>query len=89
MMVSKHVVYRGRVQGVGFRYTAREIAERFGVTGYVRNLRGGDVELAVEGTPEIVDAYLAALAERMAGYITDSAVSECAPAGYIDFQVRY
>ena len=35
---AKQVIFRGRVQGVGFRYTARRIAARYDVTGFVRNL---------------------------------------------------
>lgn len=49
-----HVVYKGRVQGVGFRYTAERIALETGVTGWVRNLPGGDVELMAEGRAEIL-----------------------------------
>ena len=40
---------RGRVQGVGFRYTAHNIARRHDVTGYVKNLTDGRVELVMEG----------------------------------------
>lgn len=43
------VRFSGRVQGVGFRYTVCRIAEPFGVTGYVRNLPDGDVEMVAEG----------------------------------------
>lgn len=51
-----HVDFSGRVQGVGFRYTVCRIAEAFEVTGYVRNLPGGDVELVAEGVEqELVD----------------------------------
>ena len=46
----------GRVQGVGFRFTVCRIAERFSVTGFVRNLANGDVEMVVEGAePELSD----------------------------------
>ena len=43
------VVYSGRVQGVGFRWQVSQVAENFGVTGFVRNLEDGTVELLVEG----------------------------------------
>ena len=43
------VVYSGRVQGVGFRWQVRQVAENFAVTGFVRNLEDGTVELLVEG----------------------------------------
>lgn len=45
----REVRYRGRVQGVGFRYTARSIAQSYAVTGYVKNVADGSVELVVEG----------------------------------------
>jgi len=48
MLLAKHYIIRGRVQGVGYRYFALEAAERFGVKGYVRNLPGGEVEIHAE-----------------------------------------
>ena len=50
----KHLLISGRVQGVGFRYQMAGFAMKFGVTGWVRNRRGGNVEAMVEGTPEAV-----------------------------------
>lgn len=61
------VFYTGRVQGVGFRYTAREIACGYDVTGYVRNLPDGRVELVAEGTEEEVRAYAEALRTSQLG----------------------
>jgi acylphosphatase len=49
----------GRVQGVGFRYSMVEEAERLGVTGWVRNRRDGTVEAVVDGDPHAVEAILA------------------------------
>jgi acylphosphatase len=46
------IFYSGRVQGVGFRYTTRDVALGFEVTGTVRNLPDGRVELVAEGTRE-------------------------------------
>jgi len=48
----------GRVQGVGFRYSMAEEAERLGVTGWVRNRRDGTVEAVVEGDPRSIDSIL-------------------------------
>ena len=53
-----HVFYEGHVQGVGFRYTAEEKARRLGLTGWVRNLRDGRVELVAEGEEGVVLAFL-------------------------------
>ena len=55
------VFYTGRVQGVGFRYTAREIACGYEVTGYVRNLHDGRVELVAEGSQDEVTGFLEAI----------------------------
>jgi len=56
--VAKHLTISGYVQGVGFRYSMIEVAERLGVTGWVRNRRDGTVEAVVDGTPEAVEAIL-------------------------------
>lgn len=56
-----HALFQGRVQGVGFRYTTASVAAGFRVTGYVKNLPDGDVELLAEGEEAEVNAFLAAL----------------------------
>jgi len=53
------LVVLGIVQGVGFRYAARDAANDCGVAGWVRNLPDGSVELEVEGAPHLVAALLA------------------------------
>jgi acylphosphatase len=63
------VFFSGRVQGVGFRYAALQVAREFEVSGFVTNLPDGRVQLETEGGPEEIDAYLAALESRMQGYI--------------------
>ena len=62
-MISLQVFYEGRVQGVGFRFTVRHIAKGFDVTGWVRNLPDGRVELQVTGQEDEVRAFLGQLAE--------------------------
>ena len=63
------VYFTGRVQGVGFRYTALQIAKEFEVAGYVRNLADGRVQLEAEGAAAEVGDFVAAIEERMEGYI--------------------
>jgi acylphosphatase len=87
--VSRRVYYAGRVQGVGFRYTARQIAAGFAVAGFVRNLPSGEVELVAEGTAEQVEAFLAEVARRMAGYVTHTRVCEDTSAGHAGFSIRH
>jgi acylphosphatase len=58
-VIRRSVVVRGRVQGVGFRWAAADVAARFGVTGYIRNAADGSVEAEVEGPAEVVDAMVA------------------------------
>jgi acylphosphatase len=89
MAIGKHVRYTGRVQGVGFRYTVRQLADGFPVAGYVRNLPSGEVELLAEGEPEAVEAFLGAVQRRMAGYIEKTTVAEVAPGGVRGFQIRH
>ncbi len=57
-MISVQVFYEGRVQGVGFRWTVRHIAKGFDVTGWVRNLMDGHVEMQVNGDEDEVRAFL-------------------------------
>jgi acylphosphatase len=63
------VHYAGRVQGVGFRYTVRQIAGNFAVTGYVQNLSDGRVRLVAEGEPAELNGFLAQIADTMTDYI--------------------
>jgi len=88
--VRKHVYYRGNVQGVGFRYTAVRAAANHRVSGYVRNLRDGRVEVVVEGPAGEVRAFLAELAERMKGYIIDISEREEPFTGEFEsFDIRF
>lgn len=89
MIVCKHVYYAGHVQGVGFRYTTRRLAEGFPVIGYVRNLPGGDVELVAQGETAAVDAFLTALGRQMADYIDNTTIQDEPPGSFDDFSIRY
>ncbi len=85
----REVFYHGRVQGVGFRYTARRIAARFTVTGYVQNLSDGQVKLVVEGERGEIDAFLTAVAEQFAAHIAGSKVRPAGPTGeFNEFEIR-
>jgi len=57
------IIYSGNVQGVGFRYTVRTVASGFDVTGTVRNLPDGGVELVAEGAKDELAAFRQAIRE--------------------------
>lgn len=65
----RRVFYSGRVQGVGFRYTAQSTARSFPVTGWVRNLADGRVELVAEGEKAEIDCFLGRIAESLGSNI--------------------
>lgn len=70
------VLYSGHVQGVGFRYNVKSTARGFEVTGTVRNLTDGRVELIAEGQREELEAFRGAIRDSgLAGFIRDENVS--------------
>jgi acylphosphatase len=66
-MISIQIFYEGRVQGVGFRWTVRHIAKGFDVTGWVRNLLDGRVEMQVNGDANEVRAFLDGIVQSEVG----------------------
>lgn len=65
-MVAKRVIFEGRVQGVGFRYTVKDLSRGFEVCGWVRNLPDGSVELQVMGEVEELESFIKEIAEESA-----------------------
>ena len=86
-----HVYYSGRVQGIGFRYTAREVACGYEVTGFVQNLSDGRVEMAVEGEQEEVVAFLDAIkASQLGSHIRQADVTWLEPRNEEkQFEIRF
>jgi acylphosphatase len=86
----KLVHYSGHVQGVGFRYTAMNVALGFDVRGYVRNLPDGRVELVAEGTRAALDAFLQAVQDRMDAFIRKVDVNDAPATGeFQEFSLRH
>lgn len=82
--------FSGSVQGVGFRFTALRVAAEYELTGYVKNLRDGRVEVVAEGPPDQLDAFLAELTKRMGYYIRETTQQAGEPTGqYVGFDVRF
>ena len=74
------VIYSGRVQGVGFRYTAKTVASGYEIVGTVRNLRNGRVELIAEGEKAELDSYRQAVRDSgMDHFVQDEAISWSEP----------
>ena len=84
------VVYSGRVQGVGFRYTTHSIARRHDVTGYVRNLPDGRVELVADGRRQEIESFLREIRDHFSGHIRDER-SDVQPATgeFTSFDIRH
>ena len=84
-----HVCYSGHVQGIGFRYTARVLANGFEVAGTVRNLSDGRVELVAEGERSELEEYCKAIQDSELGHFIrqeDARWSEAA-GGFRGFEI--
>ena len=68
---TEQVIFSGKVQGVGFRYTVRSIAKRHPVKGYVKNLPDGTVELTLQGAESAINALVAEVAEYFRNHIDE------------------
>lgn len=84
-----HVLYEGRVQGVGFRYSTKMVARGFEVSGWVRNLADGRVEMAAEGARQEIDDFLEAIREsHLGGLIHHEEATWGAAEGLKGFVIR-
>ena len=82
--------FSGRVQGVGFRYTAQNIAQQYNVAGYVRNLPDGRVEVVMEGPDGEMDGVIESLRQKMNCYIRSLDRHVDAPTGEFNrFSIRH
>jgi len=89
-MIAKHIIFTGRVQGVGFRFTARRAANRRQLTGFVRNLPNGTVEMLVQGRSEDIDDCIQDLKEYFAGYLKETRIEEIPPdPRYTEFRITF
>jgi acylphosphatase len=90
-IVRKTIVVSGRVQGVGYRYFARDLAEELGLTGWVRNAPMRTVEIEVQGKDEDVEDFCRKLSDGPPlARVTDIKISELsAPLKESGFDIAY
>jgi acylphosphatase len=69
MLIREQAVFSGRVQGVGFRATCRDVAREFGLSGWVRNEADGTVQAEVQGPEDAVARFFAVVPERTFGRV--------------------
>lgn len=85
-----HIYYSGSVQGVGFRYMAQSIAYSSGVTGWVKNLRDGRVEVVCEGREPDLNEFLDKLNNTFSFHIKDIRIEQEDPSGKLEeFDIRF
>jgi acylphosphatase len=78
----------GRVQGVGFRWSAANAAKNMSITGYVKNLPDGSVYIEAEGSEEQLDAFVAWCRTGPGiGHVREVQISEYPPVGYDEFNI--
>jgi len=75
---------------VGFRYTVRSLSRDFSVTGFVKNMPDGRVQLAIEGSSPQVEGFLLAIERQMSRYIRDAVRNDRPATGRFSmFEIRF
>ena len=87
---AKHIIFKGRVQGVGFRFTAFNTAHRYQLVGLVRNLPDGSVEMIAQGPPKDITDCIRDIKKSFSGYIRETEIEEI-PLNpqYKDFKITF
>ncbi len=87
---AKHIIFTGRVQGVGFRFTVLDIANRYGLTGFVRNVLDGTVEMVAQGPADDIDDCIRDIERSFDDYVRESKIGDvpCDPQ-YTDFKITF
>jgi acylphosphatase len=87
---AKKIIFSGRVQGVGFRFTALNIASRYELKGYVRNIPGGNVEMFAQGPADAIDDCIRDLQDSFVGSISHIDIEETTPnQKFTDFRITF
>ena len=89
-MTAKHVIFIGRVQGVGFRFTTHRMAQRHQLTGFVRNLPDGTVEMLAQGPARDIDDCIQDIQEYFGDYLRETRIQEIpTEPKYKDFRITF
>jgi acylphosphatase len=89
-MAARHVIFIGRVQGVGFRFTALRMAQRHQLTGFVRNLPDGTVEMLAQGPARDIDDCIQDIKEYFGDYLRETRIQEIPiDPRYKDFRITF
>jgi len=87
---AKHIIFTGRVQGIGFRFTALDIANRYRLTGLVRNAPDGTVEMITQGPADDIADCIRGIKEAFEGYIRETKTEEIPPdPKYTNFKIAF
>ena len=86
--IRRHIIFYGYVQGVGFRWKAKHTAQRYGISGWVRNLDDGSVEMEAEGTSRDIDDLTEALENHSWGSVERIESRNIPVHGDYNFEVR-
>jgi acylphosphatase len=89
-MVARYVIFIGRVQGVGFRFTAHRMAHRHQLTGFVRNMPDGTVEMLAQGLAQDIDDCVRDIKDYFGNYLRETRIQEIpTDPKYRDFRITF
>jgi acylphosphatase len=89
-MTARHVIFIGRVQGVGFRFTTHRTAQRHQLTGFVRNLPDGTVEMLAQGPAGDIDDCIQDINDYFGDYLRETRIQEIpTDPKYKDFRITF
>ncbi|WP_038468808.1 acylphosphatase [Candidatus Izimaplasma bacterium HR1] len=89
MKKTMQLTLEGRVQGVGMRFTIDRAAKKFPITGYVRNLYNGFVQVVIQGEEEVLAAFIEHIKENTPGNISKFIISDLSNSiEYESFKVK-
>ncbi|MFH1622105.1 MAG: acylphosphatase [Candidatus Omnitrophota bacterium] len=89
-IIQANIIYKGRIQGIGFRFTVERVALNYGVVGWVKNLDNGDVEIVAQADEETIKSFLNTVRGYFLKYIADEIIKTTELTNQLnDFQIRF